>query len=181
MAKKEFQETIKAPEGISFTKEGTNVLIKGPKGVVKRDFSNPSVKVSVTGNEITLATQTTSKKVKAVVFSYKAHLRNAFLGVKEGYNYKMKICSGHFPMNVSVAGSTLIIKNFLGEKVPRQVKLKQGVTVKVDGANILIDGVDKEIAGQVAADIEQSTKRPAFDRRIFQDGIYIIEKAGKAI
>jgi large subunit ribosomal protein L6 len=157
------------------------LLIKGSKGVVKREFSNPSIKVTVSSNEIILGTQTTSKKVKAVLFAYKAHLRNAFLGVKEGYNYKMKICSGHFPMNVSVAGNTLLIKNFLGEKVPRQVKLKTGASVKVDGANILIDSVDKELAGQVAADIEQATRRPAFDRRIFQDGIYIIEKAGKTI
>ena len=71
------------------------------------------------------------------------------------------------------------IKNFLGEKVPRSLKLKHGVTVNVDGSQIVVEGVDRELAGQVAADIEQATRRPGFDTRVFQDGIYIISKDGE--
>jgi large subunit ribosomal protein L6 len=84
-------------------------------------------------------------------------------------------------MSVSVADNFLIIKNFLGEKIPRKVKLKPGVTVKVEGNIVVVEGADKEITGQVAADIEQTTRRPGFDKRIFQDGIYIIDKSGKKI
>jgi large subunit ribosomal protein L6 len=84
-------------------------------------------------------------------------------------------------MNVSVSNGTLLIKNFLGEKVPRKVVLKDNSTVKVDGAFIVIESPDKERGGQIAADIEQATRRPGFDRRIFQDGIYIVEKANKPI
>ena len=84
-------------------------------------------------------------------------------------------------MNVSVSGDELIIKNFLGEKIPRKIKLKQGVEVKVDGNTITVSGPDKELVGQVSADIEQKSRRPGFDKRIFQDGIYLIEKAGKKI
>ena len=47
----------------------------------------------------------------------------------------------------------------------------------MEGNLIYVESCDKELAGQVAADIEQTTRRPGFDRRIFQDGIYIIEKA----
>ena len=83
-------------------------------------------------------------------------------------------------MNVSVSESEFKIKNFLGEKVPRIVKLRYGVSVKIDGNIISVEGADKEKVGQVAADIEQKTRRPGFDKRIFQDGIYITDKAGKA-
>jgi len=47
-------------------------------------------------------------------------------GVTEGYTYKLKICSGHFPMNVSLKGDVLEIKNFIGESVPRKLKIKEG-------------------------------------------------------
>jgi len=181
MTKKDLAETIKVPEGITVNKEGTNLIIKGPKGAIKRNFDNPRVNVESNQHEIKLFSQGASKKEKAVISSYKAHLKNAFFGVKEGYVYKLKVCSGHFPMNVSVSGHMLIIKNFLGEKVPRQLRLKEGVSVKVDTNIVSVEGLDKELAGQVSADIEQATKRPGFDRRIFQDGIYIIEKAGKKI
>src|SRR3989344_1644060 len=73
------------------------------------------------------------------------------------------------------------IKNVLGEKIPRKVNLMPGAAVKVDGSTITVESPDIEKAGQVAADIEQATRRPGFDRRIFQDGIYIIEKEGEQI
>ncbi len=181
MVKKDINETVKVPEGVKVSVEGTTITIQGQKGKVEKCFDNPNIKVEVHGSEVKLSATTPAKKEKAVLNSYKAHLKNAIKGVKESYVYKMKICSGHFPMNVSVSGQNLVIKNFLGEKVPRQVALKPGVSVKVDGSSITLEGVDKDITGQVAADIEQGTRRPGFDRRIFQDGIYIVEKAGKEI
>jgi len=84
-------------------------------------------------------------------------------------------------MNCTVTGGQFVIKNFLGEKVPRIVKLRSGVTVKIDGDKVFIESPDKELAGQTAADIEQATRITGRDLRIFQDGIYIIEKAGKPI
>ena len=109
MTKKDLAETIKVPEGITVNKEGTNLIIKGPKGAIKRNFDNPRVNVESNQHEIKLFSQGASKKEKAVISSYKAHLKNAFFGVKEGYVYKLKVCSGHFPMNVSVSGHMLII------------------------------------------------------------------------
>ena len=68
-------------------------------------------------------------------------------------------------------------KNFFGEKVPRKIKFdKKNVSIKVDGTEVLVEGMDKEKVGQTAASIEQLTRRPGFDKRIFQDGIYITEK-----
>jgi large subunit ribosomal protein L6 len=81
-------------------------------------------------------------------------------------------------MNVSVSNKKLIIKNFFGEKIPREVKLKNA-NVKVEGELIYVTSQNKETAGQISADIEQVTRRPGYDTRVFQDGIYIINKDGK--
>jgi len=53
--------------------------------------------------------------------------------------------------------------------------------VTVDGHFIIVESVNKENAGQTAASIEKLTRRAAFDKRVFQDGIFIIEKDGKPV
>ena len=181
MTKKDLLETLEIPEGVTVARESDSLVVSGPKGDIKRKFGNPKINLEVNQDKIKISAKSASKREKAVVLAYKAHLKNAFKGSNECFVYKLKICSGHFPMNVSVQNDVLIIKNFLGEKVPRQVKIKYGVTVKVEGSIITVEGPDKEKVGQVSADIEQRTRRPGFDKRIFQDGIYITEKAGKAI
>ena len=84
-------------------------------------------------------------------------------------------------MNVSIQGDNFVVKNFLGEKSPRTIKLKKGATVKVEGDQILIESCDKDMAGQQASDIELLTAKSNRDLRVFQDGIYMTEKAGKKI
>jgi large subunit ribosomal protein L6 len=179
MAKNENKLTV--PEGIKVSKDKIQITFSGEGGTIKRKFDYPGIEIQVSPNEIVLSSKTVSKKSKTVINSYVAHIKNAFKGARQPYIYTMKICSGHFPMNVAVSDNFLIIKNFLGEKIPRKVKIKEGVKVKVDGNLITVEGPDKELSGQVAADIEQATRRAGFDRRIFQDGIYLIEKAGKKI
>ena len=82
-------------------------------------------------------------------------------------------------MNVSVSGDEVIIKNFLGESVPRKVKVIEDTDIKVNGDVIEIKSVDKEKAGQMAARIESICRITNRDIRIFQDGCYIINKSGK--
>ena len=116
-----------------------------------------------------------------MIGTIKAHVKNMIKGVTEGHRYILKICSGHFPMSVSVSNNEIQIKNFLGEKIPRIVKLRDDVKVKVEGDKIIIESLNKESAGQTAADIETICKIRDKDIRIFQDGIWIIEKDGKGI
>jgi large subunit ribosomal protein L6 len=84
-------------------------------------------------------------------------------------------------MNVSASNGKFIIKNFIGEKVPRTVELNSRVKVSINGDEVIVEGQDKDLVGQTAADIEQLTRRPGYDKRIFQDGIFIVEKAGKRL
>ena len=181
MAKKELQEELEIPEGVTVVTEGDSLVVNGPKGSVKRKYDHPKINVTVSQDKVLFIAKEASKREKAVIKTYVAHMKNAFAGVIENFVYRLKVCSGHFPMTVTVQNDLLTIKNFLGEKIPRKVVIKDGVKIKVDGAEITVESADRERAGQVSADIEQATRRAGFDRRIFQDGIYIIEKAGKKI
>lgn len=179
LKKKNLDVKIVLPDGITASMEKTILKIKGPKGENKRNIFNPALETSISSNTIISKPKRVSKREKKLLGTLEAHIKNMIKGVREGYVYKLKICSGHFPMTVSVSGKELTIKNFFGERIPRVLKLKEGAIVKVDGAFITVESCDKEIAGQVAADIETLTKRPGFDKRIFQDGCYIIDKSGK--
>ena len=172
---------IELPDNASATIDGQCLLIKGPKGEVSRTLNQQSVKIKLDNKKILLESGRDTKRDKKLVGSLAAHIKNMIKGSLQTHIYTLKICSGHFPMNVSVSGNKLIIKNFFGEKVPRMLQLKDGANVKVEGELIHVAATSKEIAGQVSADIEQLTRRPGYDTRIFQDGCYIISKDGKEL
>lgn len=181
MKHEELLETIKVPEGCTFTLNNKLMSVKGPKGELSRSVPDKKIKIDVKGNEVVLSYKNATKREKRMLLTTRAHINNLIKGVLEGFVYKLKICSGHFPMNVSLKGDVLEIKNFIGEKVPRTLKIGTGASVKINGDEIVVEALDKEVAGQTAASIEKLTKRPGFDKRIFQDGIYITEKDGKKL
>ncbi len=181
MEEQRFEEKISMPEGCTAQATRGALTVRGPKGEITKKLIDKKIKVDIKGNEVILSYPKGRKKEKKNMNTMSAHVRNMLKGVTEGFNYKLKICSGHFPMTVTLKNDVFEIKNFIGEKVPRKLTVKQGVTVKVSGDIIDVEGVDKELAGQTAASIEKMTRRPGFDKRIFQDGIYIIEKDGKKL
>ncbi|MBT3298594.1 50S ribosomal protein L6 [archaeon] len=174
--KEEIKKEMELPEGVSATLEGNILIIKGKKGENKRNFVYPGLKIEIVGNKIVMGFMKSTKREKKVISTYEAHINNMIKGVTEPFVYKMKICSGHFPMNVSVNGKKVIVKNFLGEKCPREANLIEGADVKINGTEILITSCSKENAGQTAARIEKLCNIKNKDIRIFQDGIYITEK-----
>ncbi len=176
--KEDLVKEIEIPEKVSVTL-GRKIKVTGPEGEVEKELTNPRIKIIQKDNKIILESKKATKQEKKVINSFQAHLRNMIKGVIEKYTYKLKICSGHFPMNVSLSNDQLIIKNFLGENTPRKLKITPNVDVKVEGNDITVTSVSKELAGQVAGSIEQLTRVRNRDIRIFQDGCYIINKAGK--
>lgn len=180
-SKEKITKGIELPDGVEAHFDGKFLLIKGPKGDVKRTFKQKNVSINIGNKKIVLECKRGTKEDKKISGSLTAHIKNMIKGSLQNHIYTLKICSGHFPMNVSVANNRLIVKNFLGEKIPRDLQLKDDADVKVEGDLIYVTSANKEIAGQVSADIEQLTRRPGYDTRIFQDGIYIINKDGKEL
>ena len=181
MRVEKIEKEVGIPEKVEVSIGGGILSVKGPKGEIKRKLTIGKVNMAVKEKNVILSAKKPTKREKKIIGSFRAHLKNMFDGVMLGHKYMLKICSGHFPMNVSIVNKELVIKNFLGEKFPRMVRLKEGATVKVEGDLIVVESVDKELAGQVSADIECATKRSNYDTRVFQDGIYIINKDGKEI
>jgi large subunit ribosomal protein L6 len=173
--------SIDVPERVVAKLEANQLILKGPKGENKKKMDMPNLKIEVNDKKIVLRTSKNSKKEKKTIYTYNAHIKNWISGVLDGHNYTLKVCASHFPMSVSIVNNQIIIKNFIGEKYPRTLLIKPGVNVKVEGDKIHVDSFDKELAGTMASEIERLTKRPRFDPRIFQDGIYIINKNGKDI
>lgn len=179
--KKDLMQKIEIPEGVEVNVDGTLVNIKGSQGENKRGFNIKKIKMEKTENEIKIECKNASKKEKKLMNSMTTHIKNMIQGVQEKFEYKLKICNSHFPMKVDVKGKEVEVKNFLGEKIPRIVQIPENVEVKIDGDIISVSSVNKEFAGQGAANFEKATRVPSKDRRIFQDGIFIINKAGREI
>ena len=178
---RETTKEIELPDTISASIDGQILLIKGPKGETKRELKQSNVSITIDNKKIIFESKGNTKEDKKIIGSLIAHAKNMIKGSLQSHIYILKICSGHFPMNVSLSGNKLIVKNFFGEKVPRVLQLKNGAEVKVEGDLIYVTSTSKEIAGQVSADIEQLTRRPGYDTRVFQDGCYIISKDGKEL
>lgn len=176
---KELIKKIEIPEGVEANIVGDKVIFKKGDKVNEREFDFGKMKVEKKGNEIILGNKKASKNEKRNINTTASHLRNMIKGVQEKFEYKLKVCFSHFPMTVEVKGNEALIKNFLGERSPRKVRIPAGAEVKVDKEIITVTASDKEIAGQAAANFENVTRITNRDRRIFQDGIFITNKCGE--
>ncbi len=176
---------IPIPEGVNVTMNGRRVKVEGPKGAIERELWHPGLHIQIekrdTGsNEIVINADSTRKEERAMAGTYASHLQNMITGVKEGFFYKLKVVHAHFPMQVAVTkeGKSVSVSNFLGERKPRIAKVEAGVKVEIKdkGGEIVVSGINKEAVGQTAANIEQITRIKGYDPRVFQDGIYLVEK-----
>ncbi len=173
------KDEIKIPEKVQVTIADGIVKVKGAQGEVSKRLSDPRIKLEKKGDQIVLTSELPRKREKALVGTYGAHIRNMFVGATKGFEYKLKIVYAHFPIKASVKGDQFLIENFLGEKHPRKTYIIGATKVTVKGDQVSVTGPNVEDAGQTAANIERATKIKGFDPRVFQDGIYIIEKPGR--
>ena len=80
----------------------------------------------------------------------------------------------------SQTGAIVTIDNFLGERTPRKSKVFGDSKVSIKGDKVSVTGTSLEFVSQTAANIELATKVKGRDRRVFQDGIYLISKGEAA-
>jgi large subunit ribosomal protein L6 len=171
------EEKVEVPKDVHVTMAGTKMTVKGPKGTLTRDFDHISVKVKLDGQHVSVSCDMPRVKEKAMVGTFASHISNMIEGVAHGYEYELKIVYSHFPIKAAAKGSKFIIENFLGEKAPRSANIIGDTKVVVKGAEVVLSGADLEAVSQSAANIERATKIKDFDPRVFQDGIYIVDKA----
>ncbi|SMO76666.1 50S ribosomal protein L6 [Halorubrum cibi] len=167
---------IEIPDDVSAETDHLELTVEGPNGSVTRRLWYPDIDVSVEDGAVVIASENEDAKTNATVGTFESHVSNMVHGVTEGWEYTMEVYYAHFPMQVSVEGEEVVIENFLGEKAQRRTPIRGDTDVQVDGETVTLSGSDKEAVGQTAADIEQLTKVTDKDTRVFQDGVYIVEK-----
>ncbi len=173
------REVVEVPKGVAFTVVGRRLRAKGPLGEINRPFPSDALELDLAGSTATLVLRLPShrKRSQALLRTWAAHLRIIGGGLTLGVEARLKVVAAHFPMKVQVKGDELVIENFLGEKHPRSTRLVPGTKAEVEGDIVRLSGHDVEQVGQSAAKIERATRIRDYDPRVFQDGIYLIERA----
>lgn len=175
----EITRTVAIPDGVTISINGREVAVRGPKGELKRRFESNKVSLSKKGKEVSLTVKFPRKEDKAMIGTMAGHISNMIKGVTDGFEYHMSVYYSHFPMNVSVQGKEVVIKNFLGEKYPRKSKIVGDTKVDVKGQDITISGTSLEDVGQTSANLRLASKIGRKDPRVFQDGIFLVDKGAK--
>lgn len=177
---KKLYEEFEIPQGIMISlDDGILIMKKDDKKIIRKLPALISAKLE--DNKIILSARRNRKIERKLFGTFKAHIRNMIKGLIEGFKYKLQIANVHFPMNVSYnkESNELIVKNFLGEKKDRRIKLVPDVEVKLINDIIELTSFDIDKAGQTATNIEKGVRVNKKDRRVFQDGIFLISKPSK--
>ncbi|MDR3074809.1 MAG: 50S ribosomal protein L6 [Candidatus Methanoplasma sp.] len=173
------ESTIAIPGGVSVKMDGNTITVKGPRGELSRNFAYPRIIIAIGEGVVSISSEYPRTKDKAMVGTFVAHINNMIKGVTVGFTYTLKVVFSHFPMKVAVKDGRVEINNYLGGHAPRYANVVGGCKVKISGAEVTVEGNDIEACGQTAANIEKATSRLGFDKRTFQDGIYIVHKSHK--
>lgn len=170
------KRSVDIPPKVKVTLTGDKLSVVGPKGTLTRNFFHPRVSIQVTKDKILIEGILPKKKESALIGTWESHIANMVTGVTKGFVYTMKVVYSHFPVKTILKGDELLIENFLGESHPRKAKIVGTTKVEIKGDTIILTGIDLEEVGQSCANIELATKIRNYDPRVFQDGVYLMEK-----
>lgn len=180
--KKDIKKIIELPESVSVEYKNNELVLKKEGKELKKKFKlNPKIKLEIENKKIILFSKSGSRREAKVIGTLNGHILNLIKGLSEGFEYKLEVCNIHFPMNVKQEGDLVVIKSFLGAKSPRVARILPDVKIEIKGNFITVKSDYIEKAGQTAANIEKATRIIGKDKRIFQDGIFIIEKNRRKI
>jgi large subunit ribosomal protein L6 len=172
----EIARSIEIPKDVQVSVDGTLVNVKGPKGHLSKVLSYPGIEIKKENSQVLVKAKLDRKQQKAMVGTIASHINNMLKGVTEGFEYKMKAVYSHFPIQLKASSNEVSITNFLGERQSRSAKILPGTKVVVQKDEVIITGIDKNNVGQTMANIEQATRVKKFDVRVFQDGVYLVDK-----
>lgn len=172
-----YSKELSIPKEVNLELTENKIRISGPKGEMEKKLElTKEIKIEKVDDKVKAYSESEDRKTKALIGTNLAHIRNAVNGVTNGFTYQMKVVYSHFPVTVKVEGDKVLIQNFLGERKPRIAKIVGKTEVKIEGANVTISGINIEEVGQTAGNIERATRIVGYDKKVFQDGIYIVSK-----
>jgi len=165
------------PKGVTATVEGNKVHVKGPKGELERTL-NSEMKVSFKDGQILVERPSDEDNHKALHGLSRTLVANMVEGVTKGYQKQLEISGVGYKAEVRPFGLQLA----LGFSHPVQYKAPAGIKLTApQPTQIFIDGADKEIVGQVAAELRSlRPPEPYKGKGIKYAGEQIRRKAGKA-
>jgi large subunit ribosomal protein L6 len=183
------KKPVELPSGVTAKIDGSTLTITGPKGTLSMDL-HPKVTVTQAENELTAdIARKEDKREKALWGLTRALIQNIVDGVTKGYSKELDVVGVGF--KAEVRGQVLVLN--LGFSHAIDFAIPQGIEVKVEKqpakatiqqyqTTVTISGIDKQLVGQVAANIRELKKpEPYKGKGIKYGDETILRKAGKVV
>jgi large subunit ribosomal protein L6 len=171
------RKAISIPSNVTVSVADTGVTVKGPKGeLVTPCFSK--IIVTVADNEVRVTRSSEDREVKALHGLVRSLINNTIIGVTEGYSITLKLVGTGYRVQTKGAGLSLS----LGFSHAIDVAETKGIKFTLKGNDtIVIDGIDKHLVGQVAANVRKlRPPEPYQGKGIKYEDEVIRRKQGKA-
>lgn len=169
------KKPILIPEGVEVKIEGAKLIVKGPKGELKR-FIRPEIKIEQKDKEILVLPNRETKRTKAFWGLFRTLIANMIEGVTKGYEKKLEIKGIGYKVNLE--GQDLVLEVGFSHSI--KINKIEGINFSIEKNIITISGIDKELVGQVAAKIRNIRKpEPYKDKGIRYLGEEVRIKPGK--
>ena len=171
------KEPISVPTDVNISIQGRNVGVTGPKGSLDLDLPG-EIDVRQEDGTVLVERPNDDRKNKALHGLTRSLINNMVIGVSEGFKKELEIVGVGY--RAAKSGDGLELQ--LGFSHPVKVKAPEGITFDVpEPTQIIVSGINKEVVGQVAADIRSYRKpEPYKGKGIRYAGEYVARKAGKA-
>jgi len=169
---------VVVPTGVQVDLDGSLVHIKGPKGEMKREFSQ-AISIAFDNGQIAVSRSSEEANVRALHGMTRALIQNMVTGVSQGFTKVLEIEGVGY--RAEMDGKNL--KLFVGYSHPVIVEPDNGISFEVDTKprQVKVSGYDREVVGQVSADIRKiRPPEPYHGKGIHYLGEKIRRKAGKA-
>ena len=169
---------IPVPSGVDITVADRHVTVKGPKGSLAREIPG-TITVRQDGDTLLVERPDEERQTRAMHGLVRSLVNNMVVGVTDGFAKELEIVGVGYRATAKGADALDLA---LGFSHPVEVKAPEGVTFEVPTPNrITVRGTDKELVGQVAADIRKLRKpEPYKGKGVRYLGEKIIRKAGKS-
>lgn len=168
---------VRIPEKITVTIEGNTIYVKGPKGELSKEI-NDVVSLTREDNQIRVSPKNSSMKSRQIYGLYRRLIENMIIGVSQGFEKKLTLQGVGY--RCQVQGKNLILNVGFSHQV--EIPSPPGILISVEAnTNVTISGIDKELVGQVAANIRSiRPPEPYKGKGIRYQGEYVRQKVGKA-